>query len=160
MALVHETIYRSTGSHQGPLRDHLEKLSRNVLVAFGAHDRISVHVEVAQLELAEEVLLPLTLLVNELLTNSIKYAFVGRDSGRIQLVVRSAGDSVELLFSDDGVGSDGDLTRIQGKEPSFGMELVGILARQLNGELRSLRGKGSGLSLVFRPEQRQLRKAS
>jgi two-component sensor histidine kinase len=160
MALVHETIYRATGSHKGPLRDHLEKLSRNILVAFGAHDRISIHVDVAQLDLAEEVLLPLTLLVNELLTNSIKYAFVGRDTGRIQLVVRPAGDSVELLYSDDGVGSEGHLARSPGKEPSFGMELVGILARQLNGEVRTLRGQGTSISLVFRPELKLFRKAS
>ncbi len=160
MALVHETIYKATGSHKGPLRDHLEKLSRNILVAFGAHDRISVQVDVTPLDLPEEVLLPLTLLVNELLTNSIKYAFVGRDAGHIHLVVRPAGDSVELLYSDDGVGTTRSEPKLGAKETSFGMELVGILARQLNGELRNLRGTGTALSLVFRPEQKQLRKAS
>jgi two-component sensor histidine kinase len=117
-------------------------------------------VDVAQLDLAEEVLLPLTLLVNELLTNSIKYAFAGRETGRIQLVVRPAGDSVELLYSDDGVGSQSHLAKLPGKEPSFGMELVGILARQLNGELRTLRGQGTSISLIFRPELKLFRKAS
>jgi two-component sensor histidine kinase/tetratricopeptide (TPR) repeat protein len=158
MALVHERIYRSGGQGSGNLQDHLSNLVRNILVAHGCHDRISVQVEAPVVSFSTETLMPLTLVVNELFTNSVKYAFPGTDSGRISIVVRPAGVGYELLFSDNGVGLDE--RRSGGSAPSFGLELVQMLAEQLNGEVRFLKGEGTTVSLTFVPEPAALRVAS
>jgi two-component sensor histidine kinase len=158
MALVHERIYRSGGQSSGNLQDHLSNLVRNILVAHGCHDRISVQVEAPVISFGTETLMPLTLVVNELFTNSVKYAFPGTDSGRISIVVRPAGVGYELLFSDNGVGLDE--RRSGGSAPSFGLELVQMLAEQLNGEVRFLKGQGTTVSLTFVPEPATLRVAS
>jgi two-component sensor histidine kinase len=158
MALVHENIYRSAGMAHGSLKAHVEQLARNVLVAHGQHDTISVMVEVADVALPEETLMPLSLVVNELLTNAVKYAFVGRESGHVRIIVRPSGAGHELLFSDDGIGLDREQPYL--RERSFGLELVQVLARQLNGEVRVLKGAGATFSMTFFPDKVAMRKAS
>lgn len=156
MALVHEHIYRSQGEQNGDLQHHLEHLARNILVAHGCHDRISVSVSATLPAFNAETLMPLTLVVNELFTNSVKYAFLEQESGRISIVVRTAGNGYELLFSDDGAGMAENAFR----ERSFGLELVQMLAGQLNGEVRFLKGKGTTVCLTFSPDVQVLRLAS
>jgi two-component sensor histidine kinase len=160
MAMVHETIYKATTSHQNSLHEHLNKLTRSILVTYGVHDRISVQVDIAPIDLPEDQLLPLTLLVNELLTNSVKYAFEGRESGHVHVVLRPAGERFELIFSDDGIGKETEAVVGRGHGISFGTELISILAKQLNGELRELRGSGTAISMVFGPLPQPLRIAS
>ncbi|MBL7981542.1 MAG: hypothetical protein JNL52_06995 [Flavobacteriales bacterium] len=157
MAQVHEHIYRTLGTDVGPLKAYLEKLSRTILASYGAHDRISVNVKADAIDLSSETLMPLSLVVNELMTNSIKYAFGNDRSGQITIVLRPAGNGHELLFSDDGSGIEERQT-LNGS--SFGLELVRVLAQQLNGELHILKGSGTTFSLTFAPELKQLRSAS
>jgi len=157
MAQVHEHIYRTMGRDTGPLKAYLEKLSRTILATHGAHDRISVQVSAEPVHLPDDSLLPLSLVINELLTNAVKYAFRGDAVGQVNIILRTAGNGHELLFSDDGGG--------MGQEPilterSFGLELVRVLAHQLNGELHILKGSGTTFSLTFRGEERLLRSAS
>jgi len=158
MALVHEQIYRTNSGQPGDLRTHLERLVRNILAAHGAHDRISVRVDTTLPIFRMETLLPFTLVVNELFTNAIKYAFNDKATGRIMIVVRLNGDNYELLFNDDGCGVATNDARDGGR--SFGMELLGILAEQLNGELRFLNNPGTAVSLTFTPPPAPLRVAS
>jgi len=158
MAMVHEHIYRSAGMAHGSLKAHMEQLARNVLVAHGQHDKISVMVETADIVLPVETLMPLSLVVNELLTNAIKYAFTDRVSGHVRIMLRPAGSGHELLFSDDGRGLDNANPFL--RERSFGLELVQVLAQQLNGQVRVLKGAGATFSMTFFPDRAGLRKAS
>ncbi|MBX2971670.1 MAG: hypothetical protein KF797_01070 [Flavobacteriales bacterium] len=157
MALVHEQIYHTSNGRSGDLRTHLEKLIRNILAAHGAHDRISVRVDTTLPIFRMETLLPLTLVVNELFTNALKYAFNEKATGRIIIVVRPTADGYELLFNDDGCGLAASDTRDGGC--SFGMELLRILAEQLNGELRFMDDPGTAASLVFAPDPVPMRVA-
>jgi two-component sensor histidine kinase len=158
MAMVHEHIYRTAGDTQGDLKKHMEQLTRSILVAHGSHDKISVSVEAAPFSFPTETLMPLTLVVNELFTNAVKYAFTGRESGHVTIVVRAAGEGYELLFSDDGVGIENGTGSLRAR--SFGMELVEMLAGQLNGGVRFLKGQGTTVSLTFAPDKVALRLAS
>lgn len=158
MALVHENIYRSAGQQNGSLQQHLDQLVRNVLVAHGSHDRVSVSVDAPLPTFPADTLMPLTLVVNELFTNAVKYAFSGKETGRVSICVRPAGNGYELLFSDDGVGIGMDDANL--RDRSFGMELIRMLAGQLNGEVRFLKGHGTTVSLTFSPDKVPLRAAS
>ena len=158
MSLVHGSIFRSGGEEAVPVRQHLQELARHVLAAHGKHDSVSVHAEVADIGLTAQDLMPLSLLVNELLTNAIKYAFADRESGQVRIVLRPSGAGYELLFSDDGDGPAANATYL--REGSFGMQLIEALAQQLNGEVRMLKGAGTTISLSFFPEGTVQRKAS
>ncbi len=157
MAMVHEHIYRANGSNDMPLRSHLEKLGRSVLVAHGVHDRISILVDTSLPNFPVETLLPLSLLVNELMTNSIKHAFGENGHGSIRMSVKQHEIGYELRYGDDGtcVGSDGDAST-----RSFGHELITVLARQLNGKESWVRGAGVAFSLTFIPDKELLKMAS
>lgn len=156
MALVHEQIYRTNSGAQGDLRFHLEKLVRNILAAYGAHDRISVQVDSSLPAFHMDLLLPLTLVVNELFTNAVKYAFTNNAPGRVTIVVRAAGSGYELLFHDDGPG----FAVSEGERTTFGLELVNMLAEQLNGKVRYLSGAGSTVHMTFMPDAVPMRVAS
>ena len=158
MSLVHGSIYRSGAEGAIPLRNHLEELARNVLAAHGKHDSVSVLVDVARISLNAQDLMPLSLVVNELLTNSIKYAFTERGFGSVRIILRPNGNGYEMLFSDDGNGANADGHYL--REGSFGLQLIEALAQQLNGELRLLKGVGTTFSLAFFPEGSVQRKAS
>lgn len=158
MAMVHEHIYRSASRSDLDLRTHLHQLVRSILVAHGVHDRVSVSVEANVPPLPVETLMPLTLVVNELFTNSLKYAFCDGSMGRITVVVRPSGVGYELLFSDNGSGMGTD--EPGAKDKSFGLELVRTLARQLNGEVHFLKGRGTTISMTFAPDRMALQAAS
>ncbi|MBP7409196.1 MAG: sensor histidine kinase [Flavobacteriales bacterium] len=158
MSLVHGSIFRSGGEEAIPVRNHLQELARHVLAAHGKHDSVSVLVDVAEIGLTAQDLMPLSLLVNELLTNAIKYAFPHRESGQVRIVLRPNGAGYELLFSDDGDGHAANTTYL--RQGSFGMQLIEALAQQLNGEVRILKGSGTAVSLSFFPEGTAQRKAS
>jgi len=158
MGLVHEHLYRTASGTKNNLQQHLENLVRSILVAYGAHDRVSIHVDAPLPIFESDTLMPLTLVVNELFTNAIKYAFEGRDSGRISIVVREIGDGYELLFAELGTGSANNGPIL--KEKSFGSELVQMLAAQMNGEVTLPKDNGASLRLTFATEKQLLRMAS
>lgn len=157
MALVHEHIYRAGGMTEGTLRNHITQLARSVLTAYGMHDRISVQVDSDEPMFHVDTMMPLTLLINELLTNAVKHAFDGKDNGRIQIKVRRVGKGHELLFTDNGVGLDNAHYL---KKDSFGLELVHLLAEQLNGEVRIIHDNGATFCLNFSTERSMVRLAS
>lgn len=158
MSLVHGSIYRSGGEQSIPVRAHLEDLARNVLAAHGRHDSISVLVDVAHVNLTAQDLMPLSLVVNELLTNAIKYAFPNDGFGSVRIILRPNGAGYELLFSDDGsgMGDQGSYLR----DGSFGLQLIEALAQQINGQMRMLKGAGTTFCLSFFPDGLAQRKAS
>lgn len=157
MALVHNSMFRTTGERPR-LRDHLQELARNVLAAHGRHDSISLQAEIDEIALTPEELMPLSLLVNELLTNSIKYAFAPKEHGIVRLSLQRTEAGVDLTYSDNGSGfgmGSGAL-----REGSFGMQLIQALAIQLNGRIRLLEGSGTTLVLSFADEQAERKLAS
>ncbi len=157
MAMVHEHIYRTSSDMHASLRVHFEKLGRSVLVAHGVHDRISISVETALPSFPIDTLLPLSLVVNELFTNSIKHAFTVSGSGNIKLRIKELGNEYELSYSDDGVGMAS--TAVSSKEDGFGRELITILAHQLNGKVEMLSDSGLAFRMTFTPDKEQLRMA-
>ncbi|MEZ4755454.1 MAG: sensor histidine kinase [Flavobacteriales bacterium] len=157
MAMVHDMMYRYSTSGGNTLQGHFSKLVRSVLVAHGIHDRVSFTADIASLDLPEEVLLPLTLLVNELVTNAAKHAFSGSDQGHLLLALRGSDGRHELVFQDSAGGRTPDRARTM--VPSFGTELIALLVEQLGGVVTGTRNEGGAFKLEFGAAL-SLRKAS
>ncbi|MCI5057462.1 MAG: sensor histidine kinase [Flavobacteriales bacterium] len=90
--------------------------------------------------------IPLSLILNELLTNSLKYAFVNKEKGKINVAIRDVKGQHEFVYSDDGHGFS-ESTRL--KNSSLGMSLIKELSRQLKGSVKWETDEGTEFRLSF-----------
>lgn len=133
MALVHEHLYESSSLARIDTREYVDDLVSTVIGSMDlSGGRINVTSSVAELPLDIDHAIPLGLIINELLSNALKYACPERN-GTVRLSLEQRGRSVFLEIADDGPGIPGDATARQG---SLGLQLVEALAGQLNGSLR------------------------
>ncbi len=158
MALVHEHIYRVGDLNRVNVKAHLIALAQSILKQHGLEERVKVDLNVNYDHANLDNLIPLSLLMNELLTNSAKHAFPGNTDGRITIVLRRLGENqCELVFGDNGVG----LRQEQFfQQESFGLELVRTLAQQLDGRIHLLKGEGTTFQMTFEPQTRMMKRAS
>jgi len=144
MAFVHQLLYQSKDLTRVDLKSYLDHLAPSVFKSYAdAVGRISLTVEVLNVYLDTDTAVHCGLIVNELLTNSLKYAFPEKISGNIRIHAKETGGFVELVFSDDGAGlPEGLDVRNNG---SLGLQLVFALSEsQLRGKVDVEAGKTGG----------------
>ncbi|MDE4908552.1 PAS domain S-box protein [Methanogenium marinum] len=148
MAMVHESIYRSRNITTIDAQEHLMSLVNEVIPNFSVGKAIEVSVDAhgCTLDLNSGILY--SLIVNELITNSIKYAFDGRDAGKISIVMDCNGEEKVLIISDDGVGIPDNVDPF--RQRSLGMNIVqSVVTGQLGGTIELVRGEGTTWVLTF-----------
>ena len=132
MALVHDTLYRSPALGRVDATEYMKVLVTYLMRAYPGQDGVELHTGIAPVELEIDTAITLGLIVNELVTNSLKHAFRGERGGneiRITLQPENA-DSLTLRVSDNGVGLPAPA---EGRAPTLGLKLVAMLAEQLGG---------------------------
>jgi PAS domain S-box-containing protein len=148
MALVHETLYLSGNLGRINLSEYVDALSRHLFRSFGARAAyIQLELDVANVDLDLERAIPFGLIINELISNALKYAFPDGRTGRICISLQQTANHFELVFSDDGVGF-AEATKI-GEVSTLGLRLVRDLVQQLNGTLQTVSGTGVLFQIVF-----------
>lgn len=148
MALVHETLYGSESLAQIELPRYLERLCDSLVQTYPGSDRITIHHHVAAISLDLDRALPVGLIVSELVSNALKYAFPPPRRGRIEVVADVAEDEyIVLKVSDNGVGLPDNFQLEQSQ--SLGLYLVRLLAQQLRGVLTIDPGDGTTFTLRF-----------
>ncbi len=158
MALLHEALYRSGNLAQVNLAAYLENVAAHLFRAFpSAPERIELHQNVAPLLVSLDTALPCGLLVNELVTNSLKHAFPGDRRGSVSIEVEKLTPSlVELTVSDDGTGLSGGF--VPDLAQGLGLQIVSDLVRQLSGTLRYDGAAGAAFRIQFPCEKNGSRK--
>jgi two-component sensor histidine kinase len=148
MALIHERLYQSDQFADVDQREYLDDLSRVIFRTFGAPENVTVAVTGSMGRVPMDAAIPIGLIVNELLTNSLKYAFPHGRGGRIEIALaREPGGDARLSFGDDGVGLPPGLDLE--KTASLGTRLVFMLARQLEGRCEFLNHGGTRVEISF-----------
>lgn len=133
MGILHQKLYQSEHLAFIEMKNYFKNLCENILDSYNETDRIKVNIEMSELELDVDTAVPLGLIVNELLTNSLKYAFPKGKKGNIELSLKNlTKDNFQLKISDDGVGKPLDAKAIG---TGFGTQLVDLLTRQIDGKL-------------------------
>jgi two-component sensor histidine kinase len=141
MALVHEQTYLSKDLANIDVGNYLNSLVRDLASAYNIRVNLHMDVDIQVKTLGVDTLTPLGLLINEVISNSFKHAFTGRESGTI--IVHLSGSEeggLDLRVGDDGVGIP-DHGRWE-KPKSLGMELIHTLAGQLNATIELQPGAG------------------
>ncbi|MDX1908909.1 MAG: histidine kinase dimerization/phosphoacceptor domain -containing protein [Bacteroidia bacterium] len=133
MALIHQKLYQRDTLAAIEMKDYLSNLVTSLIQTFDADpERIRFHLDMPELELDVDTAVPLGLIVNELITNSLKYAFPDGRQGVITVSLRKTDTGLELFVGDDGVGAANTLTGT-----AFGSQLVRLLTAQLGGKLET-----------------------
>ena len=136
MALVHEHLYHSSDLAKIGFKDYLKGLCQELFRTYRADSgRIALEIDAEAVALDIERAIPCGLIINELLTNAIKYAFPGNRKGLLRVAIRNTSDhQVEIVVSDDGIGIPDtlDIRRSQ----TLGLQLVTTLVEnQLKGSV-------------------------
>jgi two-component sensor histidine kinase/HAMP domain-containing protein len=149
MALIHEKLYPSGDvrgiSFAGYVRDLAAHLRHSYA---GNSGSVELKTDLEEMTLSMDVSVPCGLIINELLSNSLKYAFPGGRKGTISVSLhRVEGSRVVLTISDDGTGF---LREIDIRNPStLGLRIVNILVEQLRGTLTMNAGSGTSFTVSF-----------
>ena len=155
MALMHQQLYE----HRTYESIDAAKYSRELLTLIqrSYSGPLSKSVETLLVEpdqpayLTMDQALPFGLLLNELVTNSMKHAFGRQDSGRIRVSVIQNSETISVIVEDDGVGIPDNVEL--GKTGSLGFQLIPGLVEQLDGTIELIRGKGTRFEINFRTEE-------
>jgi PAS domain S-box-containing protein len=142
IALIHEKLYRSEHLASIDFGDYLRDLTANLTGAIGAQaPQVKVRVEVDEIFLDIDRAIPCALIVNELVSNSMKHAFPGGRHGEIRVAITRADSELEVEVSDTGIGFPADLDFQN--VTTLGLQLVMSLTKQLRGAVELVRGEGT-----------------
>ncbi len=151
MALIHEKMYRADDLVNINLSEYFISLIKDLIRTYSIDVDISTDVQIEAETMGPKALVPLGLLVNEIVTNSIEHAFVGRDSGKITMRVEPENGGFKLMISDDGIG----MTEEDEDSVNLGTELIQTFVDQLEGSIERLSQEGTGYEIRFIPEEEE-----
>lgn len=150
MGILHQKLYQSEHLAFIEMKNYFQNLCENILDSYNETERIEVNIDMNEIELDVDTAVPVGLIVNELLTNSLKYAFPNGKKGIIKLSLESLADgNLNLKVSDNGVGKT--LSSLP-KGTGFGTQLVDLLTRQIDGNLVQEVNDGTMISINFKKQ--------
>lgn len=147
MAMIHEMIYQSEDLSHINFSDYIRNLVSNLFHSYGAESNINSEIDVDEIHLNIETSVPLGLLISELISNSLKYAFPTNKTGEISVKLSNKGQKFKLIISDDGVGIPEEIDF--NTESTLGLRLVNSLVNQLNGTIQLNRTNGTKYTITF-----------
>lgn len=149
MALIHQTLYQSRDFSGVDFGNFLDNLAPILSASYGVDStRIALSIDAVGVLLPLSVAIPCGLIVNELVTNSLKHGFPGNRYGHISINLSKDGDDyVRLVVSDDGIGIAESVDFEN--TTSLGLKLVTLLSEQVAGELKVNRANPTEFVLRF-----------
>ncbi|MFZ9028126.1 MAG: sensor histidine kinase, partial [Crocinitomicaceae bacterium] len=136
MSMIHEKMYQNEDKANVDVASYMESLAREISSLFcsDCHMNLKVHSEVDKMNI--NVLVSLSLIFNELVTNSIKHGFMDRGSGAIELDIQKGDKIVTMTYSDNGTWKQpkGGIT--------FGLDLIQTLTDQMDGAYELTKSEG------------------
>ncbi|MGV6860430.1 MAG: tetratricopeptide repeat-containing sensor histidine kinase [Putridiphycobacter sp.] len=134
MSLLHENLYKSKQLNDIDFKDYVDELTQNLIISFDLKNKnIQIKKDISGYNLSIDYLVPCGLIINELITNTLKYAFPNQTSGEIMIKGQFVSPNYILEISDNGIGFPKDMDIKDSK--TIGLRLVNGLVRQIKGDL-------------------------
>lgn len=153
MALIHQNLYQEDNLKGVDMKEYFTKLIRGLFDSYNIRkDQIRLEMNIDDLNLDVDTVIPIGLIVNELVSNSLKYAFPGDTKGNIVVAMKEQQGSLILKVSDDGIGMSSKAQKELGK--SFGYRLVNVFSDQLNADLDIVSDDGTIVTLLIKKFQK------
>jgi len=147
MELLYDRLYNSDNLRDMPISDYLPTLVDEIISTFPNSSTVQVIKKIDDFMISVNTLPSLGIIVNELLSNAMKYAFAGMKSGQIKVSASTRSPGAAIVIEDSGRGIPDSVDMESGT--GFGLKLVAILTKQINGTISLERGKGTRFVLEF-----------
>ena len=147
MGIIHQKLYQGENLGSIEMKDYFVNLGEGVLDTFNAENKVKIECAMDDLNLDVDTAVPIGLIVNELLTNALKYAFPEGVKGQIKISLTKENNNLLLKVSDNGIG------KIEGSKPKgtgFGTQLIQLLTQQLNGTISEDYKNGTAIFFNFK----------
>lgn len=149
MALVHENLYKSKDLGNVNFNDYLKQLISHLSQSYGdLSQKISFKVNSDKVFLNINTAIPCGMIINELISNSLKHAFPDGRCGEICIDLSSENDGYRLIVSDNGIGIKGDLNIEDSK--TLGLRLIDTLIKQIDGKISFYTTNGIRCEIYFK----------
>lgn len=150
MSMIHQKLYLGKHLTTVEMKDYFMHLGSHILDSFGMEKQVTIAYNMKQIEVIVDVAIPLGLIVNELITNSLKYAFPDNRKGVITIDLKQLNENtLSLCVADNGIGK----SEKSKKGTSFGTVLIDLLTKQMDGILKKDFSKGASFSFEFKVDE-------
>ncbi len=149
MAMLHDKLYQSESLSDIDFETYLKSIVINIVKTLNFNpEKIYVNLDIGDLKLDVNKAIPCAMVINELVTNSFKHAFIEDKEGEIKILFKPQGDnSYILVVSDDGAGMSEEVDLRTSK--SLGLKIVRLLVQQLHGNITITRNGGTQFEIRF-----------
>ncbi len=144
MMLLYDRLYQSDVTDTISLREYLSSLVDEIMKTYPLY--VSVTIDIADIHLPVHTAFPLGIIVNELISNAMKYAFAENGDNRLEVTASETGKKTTIIVHDNGKGFDGG-----DKAEGFGLDLVNALAKQIKGKFKIEKNRGTRCTLEITP---------
>jgi two-component sensor histidine kinase len=147
MALIHQNLYRSDSLTSMDVREYVSKLSENLYHSYNiSPGQIKLSNEVESFQMDVEILVPLGLILNELVSNSLKHAFPDGRTGEVKVALYKKDNNYHMEVSDNGIGMDQE-ANAEKKQDSFGLRMIHAFCDKLKANLSFINQEGTRVEL-------------
>jgi two-component sensor histidine kinase len=151
MALIHEKMYQSNNLVNIDIRNYIDELIRSLIDAYDSNKSIHLHTDIEEHPFRIDTIVPLGLILNEIISNSLKYAFEGREEGDLYISLHKKQDNFYTLeVSDNGKGIPANIN-FENAE-TLGMQLIHMLSGQISGKVTVIQENGMKYRIEFEEE--------
>lgn len=149
IALIHKTLYQSENFNKVPFQNYLSDLIQAIQTTYRNNQtQITTNVNANDIELSINTAIPLSLIINEIVTNCFKHAFTDKESGRIDITLSKENSHFKLIIQDNGKGLPEEFN--PKKLHSIGFDLIQGLTRQLEGRFEWKNENGAIIIITFK----------
>ncbi len=153
MSLLHQNLYLNEDLHSIKVKKYFEDLSRYLVKGYPLNGKeVQLELDVEDITLDIEAVVPMGLICNELITNALKYAYVNTPECQLSVSIKEANGKIRLMVKDNGVGTS--FTQLPEKSTSMGTQLIKSFANKLKASIEIDNFEGTEFKLTFeRKEQ-------
>jgi PAS domain S-box-containing protein len=149
MSFIHESLYQTRDFSSINFTEYVTNLSNNLVHSYQSfEEKVELDLKIQDVYLNLDVAIPCGLIINEILSNALKYAFPKNRPGKINIRLTHKNQEITLVISDNGIGLPAHID--YNNTESLGLQLVVTLVDQLGGSIKMDRSKGTRFTIVFR----------
>jgi len=149
MALIHQDLYRDGDLTGVQMKEYVEKLATSLISSYDRADSVQLQLAIEDLSLDVDTAVPLGLILNELITNTLKYAWPDAAEGVLAIGMTTSGDALRISVRDNGIGYDPDADR-SADSTGFGLGMIKTFASKLKAEWSIRNENGTVVDMIVR----------